>query len=104
MKLEKYFQDSYKNLQPFKSVVSIGKNRKDNLLIERFAKLIIKIQNRLKSYVESPEIEILLIHNFSHQIKFSLLILSEVVSIVISHFFSKRKLIIFNFFLFFYCF
>ncbi len=70
MKLEKYFQDSYKNLQPFKSVVSIGKNRKDNLLIERFAKLIIKIQNRLKSYVESPEIEILLIQSLKHQNKY----------------------------------
>jgi len=67
--LDKYFKNTYRNLQPFKSVVSIAKDRKDDLLIERFAKRVLKIQKRLKSYVQTPEIELLLITSLKHQNK-----------------------------------
>jgi tetratricopeptide (TPR) repeat protein len=59
-KLEKHFKDTYRNLQPFKSAVEIGKKRRDNLLIERYASRVIEIQNKLNSFVESPDIEFLL--------------------------------------------
>jgi len=67
--LDKYFKNTYRNLQPYKSVVSIGKDRKDDLLIEKFAKRVIKIQSKLKSYIETPEIELLLITSLKHQNK-----------------------------------
>gem|GEM_PF-1005408 len=88
-KLDKYFRDSYKNLQPFKSIVSIAKDRKDDLLIEQFAKRVIKIQQRFKSYLESPEIELLLITSLKHQNK-----IKEAISVgeeVLNRKMSKEK-------------
>jgi tetratricopeptide (TPR) repeat protein len=68
-KLEQSFGETYRNLQPFKSVVSIGKARKDDLLIEKYARRVIKIQKRLNSFVETPEIELLLTTSLKHQNK-----------------------------------
>ncbi len=67
--LDRYFNGTYRNLQPFKSVVTIAKKRQDDLLIEEYAERIIKIQKRLNSYIETPEIELLLITSLKHQNK-----------------------------------
>jgi tetratricopeptide (TPR) repeat protein len=69
-KLKQYFRGSYKNLQPFKTVVNIAKKRKDDLLIERFGYQIMELQDRLKTYVETPGIELVLITSLKHQKKF----------------------------------
>ena len=67
--LDKYFNGTYRNLQPFKRIVSIAKERKDYFMIEKYARKIMEIQRRLNSYVETPEIEILLITALKHQNK-----------------------------------
>lgn len=69
-KLKQYFKGSYKNLQPFKTVVNIAKKRKDDLLMERYGYQIIKLQEKLNTYVETPAIELVLITALKHQKKF----------------------------------
>ncbi len=69
--LDKIFKDDYKNLQPFKSVIDIAVKRKDDLLIEKYGKKILTIQERLNSFVETPEVELLITTSLQHQNKFS---------------------------------
>lgn len=69
--IDKLFKDSYKNLQSFKTAVDIAKNKKDDLLIEKYGKKVLAIQDRLNSFVETPEIELLITTSLQHQNKFS---------------------------------
>jgi tetratricopeptide (TPR) repeat protein len=68
-KLQKIFKDTYRNLQPFKRAVAIGKKRRDLFLIEKYGYKVIEIQEKLASFVESPDIEFLLITSLKEQDK-----------------------------------
>jgi hypothetical protein len=68
-KLETIFKDTYRNLQPFKRAVAIGKKRRDLMLIEKYGYKVIEIQEKLASFVESPDIEFLLIASLKEQNK-----------------------------------
>lgn len=57
MELEKKFKNNFKNIEVYKKITDLAKQRADDLLMIKYADKIIKLQNMFKSYPFSPQIE-----------------------------------------------
>jgi tetratricopeptide (TPR) repeat protein len=55
--LEKSFKNSFDNIEVYKKITDLAKQRADDLIMIKYADKIIKLQNRFKSYPFSPQIE-----------------------------------------------
>ena len=51
------FPTSYQNIEPYVSMLKIARRTKDDVMIENFANKIIKLQERTKSYTQTPFVE-----------------------------------------------
>lgn len=61
--IEEEFEGDFKNIDIFKSMIKIGTKRNDDMLVSTYAKKIIDLQNKFKSFIESPQIELLYIQS-----------------------------------------
>lgn len=55
--IDKNFSDNFKNIEIYKKVVDLAKQRADDLMIAKYAKKILNLQEKYKSYPLSPQIE-----------------------------------------------
>lgn len=60
-KVEKNYKNEFKNIEIFQNIVEYAKNIDNSAMVVNYAKKIIVLQNRYKSYVLSPNIELTLI-------------------------------------------
>ncbi len=56
-KIDKNFSENFKNIEIYKKVVDLAKQRADDLLVAKYAKKILNLQEKYKSYPFSPQIE-----------------------------------------------
>ncbi len=57
-KIEKVLKNSFKNIEIYQKLINYAKQTDDSLMIVKYAKDIIGLQNRYKSYVLTPEVEL----------------------------------------------
>ena len=55
--IDKNYSDNFNNIEIYKKVIDLAKSRADDLMIVKYAKKILKLQESYKSYLLSPEIE-----------------------------------------------
>ncbi|WP_373071526.1 tetratricopeptide repeat protein [Sulfurimonas sp.] len=55
--LEKVYGINHKDIERYVSVIGIGVDKKDNILIIKYAKDVIELQNSSKTYTQSPYVE-----------------------------------------------
>jgi len=55
--IDKKFANNFKNVEIYKKIIELSKQRADDFMIVKYADKIIKLQNRFKSYPFSPQIE-----------------------------------------------
>ena len=55
--IDKKFGNEFKNIEIYKKVIDLAKQRADDLMIVKYAKKIVNLQERYKSYPLSPQIE-----------------------------------------------
>ena len=55
--IEKNYKLSYKDIERYITVMSVGSQMKDDTLVIEYAKKVMKIQSRSNSYVQSPFVE-----------------------------------------------
>ncbi len=60
-KIEKNYKNEFKNIEIYQKIVEYAKNIDNSTMTVNYAKKIIALQNRYKSYVLSPNIELTLI-------------------------------------------
>ena len=60
-KIDKNFSDNFNNIEIYKKVIDLARKRVDDLMIIKYAKKILKLQEKYKSYILSPEIEFIYI-------------------------------------------
>jgi tetratricopeptide (TPR) repeat protein len=56
--IESIYKDEFKNIEVYQKLVKYGKKIGNNIMVVKYAKKIIDLQNRYKSYVLSPDIEL----------------------------------------------
>ena len=56
-KIDKNYGNSFTNIEIYKGIIDLAKQRADDLMIIRYAKKIINLEEKYKSYPLSPEIE-----------------------------------------------
>ncbi len=56
--IENVFKNRFKNIEVFQELVKYAKSIDNNIMVIKYAKKIIDLQNRYKSYVLSPNIEL----------------------------------------------
>ncbi len=55
--IDKNFRNNFKNIEIYKKIIDLAKQRADDLMVIKYAKKIVKLQEKYKSYPLSPEIE-----------------------------------------------
>ena len=66
---ESAFGTDFKDIERYTQMVSVGLKRKDDLLIQNYANRVVTLQNRTKSYTQSPFIEFTLVQSLLNQEK-----------------------------------
>jgi tetratricopeptide (TPR) repeat protein len=56
-KIEKVFGDSYKDIDRYVAVMSIGSDLKDDTMVIKYGTKVMKIQKKSSSYAQSPYVE-----------------------------------------------
>jgi len=55
--IDKDFSNNFKNIEIYKKIVDLAKQRADDLMVVKYAKKILNLQDKYKSYLLSPQIE-----------------------------------------------
>ncbi len=55
--IDKNYSNNFNNIEIYKKVIDLAKRRADDLMVVKYAKRILKLQENYKSYLLSPEIE-----------------------------------------------
>jgi tetratricopeptide (TPR) repeat protein len=66
---ENAFGTDFKDIERYSQMVSVGLKRKDDLLVQNYANRVVALQNRTKSYTQSPFIEFTLAQSLMNQEK-----------------------------------
>lgn len=66
---ESSFGTDFKDIERYTQMLSVGMKRKDDLLIQNYANRVVTLQNRTKSYTQSPFIEFTLVQSLLNQEK-----------------------------------
>jgi len=64
VKIEKVFGTSYKDLDRYVEVMSVGSEEKDNNIVITYGKKVMQIQNKIKAYPQSPFVEFTLYQSY----------------------------------------
>jgi len=62
--VEKNFGFTYKDIDRFVSMISVASDKKDDNMLIKYAKAVVKMQNESSSYVQSPYIEFTLYQSY----------------------------------------
>ena len=62
--LQKVFKTNYKDIERYMAMVALGSQRKDDNLVIKYAKEVMKIQKKSNSYVQSPFVEFTLYQSY----------------------------------------
>ncbi len=68
-KCESAFGTDFKDIERYTQMVSVGLKRKDEVLVQNYANRVIALQNRTKTYTQSPFIEFTLAQSLMNQEK-----------------------------------
>ena len=55
--IDKNFSSNFKNIEIYKKIIDLAKQRADDLMVAKYAKKILNLQEKYKSYPLSPQIE-----------------------------------------------
>jgi len=66
---ESAFGTDFKDIERYTQMLSVGLKRKDDLLVQNYANRVVTLQNRTKSYTQSPFIEFTLAQSLMNQEK-----------------------------------
>lgn len=66
---ESAFGTDFKDIERYAQMVSVGLKRKDDLLVQNYANRVVTLQNRTKTYTQSPFIEFALAQSLMNQDK-----------------------------------
>lgn len=66
---ESAFGTDFKDIERYTQMVSVGLKRKDDLLVQNYANRVVALQNRTKTYTQSPFIEFALVQSLMNQDK-----------------------------------
>jgi len=57
--IESRFVDDFENIDIYKKLVKIGSKKSDDFMVLKYAQKVMSLQNMYKSYIESPQIELI---------------------------------------------
>lgn len=66
---ENAFGTDFKDIERYTQMLSVGLKRKDDILVQNYANRVMTLQNRTKTYTQSPFIEFTLAQSFINQEK-----------------------------------